>query len=120
MKNLSATAHGIEQYAARTGRHPFGCATELLNSVRGCATVVSIEEAREQGFDVARRFKGDTYRIWYDPKVNDSLLAIIASDGAIKTVLRKEMFGRQMHSNREKGAYYTYGYESPKRRKRLR
>lgn len=91
MKQLIVTNHGLQQYAARTGRSQFSCVAELINSVR-FSEVVPYERTFDYGFTITRRFPGDTYRIWHDPKIDENLLAIISGDGAIKTVLRKEMF----------------------------
>ena len=119
MKPLIVTNHALEQYASRTGRNQFACVAELINSVR-CSALVKYEDVGITGFRITRRFKGDTYYIWYDPKIDDQLLAIIASDGAIKTVLRREMFGYKNPNTKERyetqRGCFSYGYESPKRK----
>lgn len=118
MKPLIVTNHALEQYASRTGRNQFSCVAELINSIRS-ATEVPYNSIPATGFKVTRRFKGDVYYVWYDPKIDDQLLAIIAGDGAIKTVLRKEMYSYK--SNGTKDRYdtregtYQYGYESSKK-----
>ena len=119
MKPLIVTNHCLEQYASRTGRNQFSCVAELINSVRS-AKEVQYRDVPDTGFCITRRFKGDTYYIWYDPKVDDQLLAILASDGAIKTVLRKEMYSYKNNGSKERydtrGGCYQYGYESSKRK----
>lgn len=118
MKPLIVTNHSLEQYAARTGRNQFACVAELINSVR-CSTALKFDEARSIGFNLTRQFKGDTYQLWYDPKIDDQLLAIVASDGAIKTVLRKEMYSYRINSKERydtKGGCYKYDHESFKRK----
>ena len=118
MKPLIITNHALEQYASRTGRNQFACVAELINSVRS-SMEVKFQDIPSTGFSITRRFKGDTYYIWYDPKIDDQLLAIIASDGAIKTVLRKEMYSYKNPNTKqryERGCF-EYGYESnPKKR----
>jgi hypothetical protein len=70
--------------------------------------------AKISGFNITRGYKGDTYHVWYDPKVDDSLCAIIAYDGAVKTVLRKEMLNFPAASGKKerfnmKGRTFRYG-----------
>ena len=55
--------------------------------------------------------------MWYDEKISDRLLAIIAKDGAIKTVLRKEMYSYNPNEDMRKGEFYVW-YQS-KRKTRL-
>lgn len=117
MKPLIITNHALEQYAARTGRNQYACAAELINSIRTGKEVTFNDAIKENEFNVTRRFKGDRYYVWYDPKIDENLLAIVASDGAIKTILRKQMFGynnRGAKQRYERGMH-TYGYESPKK-----
>lgn len=121
MKPLIVTNHALEQYSARTGRNKYSCVAELINSIR-IGVSVTPKEASRRGFNISRVFKGDTYTMWYDEKISDRLLAIIAKDGAIKTVLRKEMYSYNPNSKirYEKGGSFTYGYQSPKRKTRRR
>lgn len=118
MKSLILTYHGVSRYASRTGRDPHSCALELISALRNQSAEVSHAMAKEQGFNIARKFKGDTYYVWFDAKINDTLLAIITEDGAIKTILRKEIYGYLNPSLKEResiygtGKEYSYGYQS--------
>lgn len=126
MKCLILTKHGIERYASRTARDINACAMELVCSIRNQSAEVSYDMAIEQGFAVTRRYKGDSYHMWYDPKVNDDLLAIITKDGAIKTVLRKEIYSytdptlKDREDNHRKGLQFEYGHESRRIKSRRR
>lgn len=115
MKPLIVTNHALEQYASRTGRNQFACVAELINSVRA-SKECKFADIPATGFNITRRFKGDTYYIWYDPKIDDYLLAIIAGDGAIKTVLRKEMYSYRNTNGKTRydmtGRCYSYDHES--------
>jgi hypothetical protein len=91
MKPFIITNHCIEQYAARTSRDILKCSEELANSIMH-GTVVDVDDVYIHGFTLTKVFRGDTFCIWYDPKIDDELLAIIAKDGAVKTVLRKKMY----------------------------
>lgn len=118
MKPLIVTNHSLQQYAARTGRDSRSCVAELINSIR-IGECVNADEANEQGFKILRRFKGDKYYIWYDPKIDDKLLAIVASDGAIKTVFRSEMWSycnnKGAKVKYERGDTFDYDRESKRK-----
>jgi len=121
MKSLMVTNHAFQQYMARTGKNQLTNTIELINSIR-TGTQVTYENAQNDGFNITRKFKGDTYYVWYDLTIKDYLLAIIAKDGAIKTILRKEIYAyRDLSSkfkNDTKERSFNYNYESPKRKKR--
>lgn len=91
MRNLALTRHALEQYAYRTGRKPNDYTIEqLVNSIKN-GIILTYEDTIANGFYVSKQAKNDFYIIWHDDKCKDDLLAIIAMDGAIKTVLRKTL-----------------------------
>lgn len=98
MKPLMLTNHAITQYEARTGRHGTSSLTELFNAVHN-GKILTRRDLAYQGFTISHAAKGDWYVLWYDTLINDMLLAIIASDGAIKTVLRQDMYSCTGASN---------------------
>lgn len=94
MKPLILTNHCLEQYSARTGRDVMSCVAELINSIR-TGKEINFTDIEYYGFNIHRIFNGDKYYLWYDPKIDDDLLAIVAKDGAVKTVLRREMYSHR-------------------------
>jgi len=123
MKPLIVTNHALQQYMIRTGRKELNCIIELISLIK-LSGRVTYDEARDKNFNVTRDFKGDTYHLWYDQTINDYLLAIVAKNGAIKTVLRKEIYAYKDLSgkirNDMRGRSFKYDYESPKRKNRRR
>lgn len=91
MKTLFASNHSIMRYASRTGRSE-NLASGLFSSIRNGKNI-TLAEALKKGFNLTRVFKNDTYYVWHDENIDDELLAIVAIDGCIKTVLSKEMYG---------------------------
>lgn len=123
MKNLLLTRHCIDRYAIRTGRqNPWLNLETFLNCIQN-ARELTYTETVAAGFSITRIFKGDTYHLWYDEFVNDELLAVVAKDGAVKTILRREIYdykykkGCKEHSNL-KGRSFIYEHEQEKRHKR--
>ena len=111
MKPLILTNHALKQYASRTGRCENLCVAELFNSIRA-GQQVTFNKAVEMGFKLTRAYKTDTYYVWYDPRIDENVIAIIAKDGAIKTVMTVNLYGywtehghiegRQLHENQER------------------
>ena len=127
MRESKISYHAMSQYMARTGRQPeLGLYRTLIGLIR-LAKPVDLGEIRAVGIDISRMFKGDTYYLWFDEKINDFLLAVVARDGTVKTVLRKDMYsiprnglGNKMRGERPKGTCYTHGYESAKKKRGYR
>ena len=92
MKPLILTNHALKQYATRTGRCENVCVAELFNSIRA-GEQMTYKEALDMGFKITRAYKGDTYFVWYDPRVDEKVVAIVAKDGAIKTVMTINLYG---------------------------
>lgn len=118
MKEILITNHAIDKYASRTGRRmdSSGLILGLVNDIKQKGVQLSIEEARVQGFNIQRYYRGDIFIVWHDDFINEDLLGIVAKDGSLKTVFRHEMFSYREHSkyntNVTKGRVYNYGGQS--------
>lgn len=113
------TNHCLDQYAFRTGRKPQGCAEELINGIKS-GQQVDLESMQNFGFKLAKSYEGDTYHVWYDAKIKDYLLAIVAKTGTVVTILRTEMFGRHNPRLEEKLKEKGVPVHDKRRKKRMR
>jgi hypothetical protein len=111
MKPLILTNHALKQYASRTGRCENLCVAELFNSIRA-GQQVSFKDAIEMGFKLTRSYKGDTYYVWYDPRIDEKIVAIIAKDGAIKTVMTINLYGYWGGYGEVERRYFEHGTQS--------
>ena len=85
------TYHAINQYAIRTGRHSIDALLPLEKAVTG-ADKKTLDEVLDLGFSIIKVQKGDEYIVWHDNTIGEDLCGIVASNGALKTVLTKELF----------------------------